>query len=59
VNILHVPYKGDGPAAVAILTDEAQLMFGTGPSVVPHIEAIRSETAKCAKVIEAAHIQAE
>src|SRR5689334_8384593 len=38
VNILHVPYKGNGPAAVAILTGEAQLMFGTGPSVVPHIE---------------------
>jgi tripartite-type tricarboxylate transporter receptor subunit TctC len=39
VNILHVPYKGNGPAAVAILTGEAQLMFGSGPAVVPHIEA--------------------
>ena len=39
VNILHVPYKGNGPAAVAILTGEAQMMFGSGPSVVPHIEA--------------------
>jgi tripartite-type tricarboxylate transporter receptor subunit TctC len=38
VNILHIPYKGNGPAAVAILTGEAQLMFGTGPSVVPHID---------------------
>ena len=39
VKILHVPYKGNGPAAVAILTGESQLMFGTGPSVVPHIDA--------------------
>jgi tripartite-type tricarboxylate transporter receptor subunit TctC len=39
VNMLHVPYKGNGPAAVAILTGESQLMFGSGPSVVPHIEA--------------------
>jgi tripartite-type tricarboxylate transporter receptor subunit TctC len=38
VSILHIPYKGNGPAAVAILTGEAQLMFGSGPSVVPHID---------------------
>ena len=39
VNILHVPYKGNGPAAIAILTGESQMMFGSGPSVVPHIDA--------------------
>ena len=39
VSILHVPYKGNGPAAVAILTGESQMMFGSGPSVVPHIDA--------------------
>lgn len=39
VKMLHVPYKGNGPAAVAILTGESQLMFGSGPSVVPHIDA--------------------
>jgi tripartite-type tricarboxylate transporter receptor subunit TctC len=39
VNILHVPYKGNGPAAVALLTGESQIMFGSGPSVVPHIDA--------------------
>ena len=39
VSILHVPYKGNGPAAVATLTGEAQMMFGSGPAVVPHIEA--------------------
>jgi tripartite-type tricarboxylate transporter receptor subunit TctC len=39
VSILHVPYKGNGPAAVALLTGESQIMFGSGPSVVPHIDA--------------------
>jgi len=39
VDILHVPYKGNGPAAIAILTGESQMMFGSGPSVVPHIDA--------------------
>ena len=39
VKLLHVPYKGNGPAAVAVLTGEATMMFGSGPSVVPHINA--------------------
>jgi tripartite-type tricarboxylate transporter receptor subunit TctC len=39
VSILHIPYKGNGPAAIALLTGESQLMFGSGPSVVPHIDA--------------------
>ncbi|MBM3359018.1 MAG: tripartite tricarboxylate transporter substrate binding protein [Betaproteobacteria bacterium] len=37
VKLLHVPYKGNGPAAIAVLTGETTMMFGTGPSVVPHI----------------------
>jgi tripartite-type tricarboxylate transporter receptor subunit TctC len=39
IRLLHVPYKGNGPAAVAVLTGETTMMFGTGPSVVPHIGA--------------------
>ncbi len=39
VKILHVPYKGNGPAAVAVLTGESTMMFGSGPSVVPHVNA--------------------
>ncbi len=39
VSILHVPYKGNGPAAIALLTGESQMMFGSGPSVVPQIDA--------------------
>ena len=39
VKLLHVPYKGNGPAAVAVMTGESTMMFGSGPSVVPHIKA--------------------
>lgn len=39
VSILHVPYKGNGPAAIALLSGEATMMFGSGPSVVPHMNA--------------------
>jgi tripartite-type tricarboxylate transporter receptor subunit TctC len=39
VKLLHVPYKGNGPAAIAVLTGEATMMFGSGPSVVPFVKA--------------------
>jgi tripartite-type tricarboxylate transporter receptor subunit TctC len=39
VSMLHVPYKGNGPAAVALLAGEVAMMFGSGPSVMPHINA--------------------
>jgi len=38
VRIRHIPYKGNAPAAVALLSGEAAIMFGRG-SVLPHIEA--------------------
>jgi tripartite-type tricarboxylate transporter receptor subunit TctC len=41
VNIVHIPYKGNGPAAIAVMTGETTMMFGTGPSVVPHIKTGR------------------
>jgi tripartite-type tricarboxylate transporter receptor subunit TctC len=41
IQMLHVPYKGGGPAATAILSGEVSLMFGTGPTVVPHAKAGR------------------
>lgn len=38
VKLLHVPYKGNGPAAIAVMTGESTMMFGSGPSVVPHMK---------------------
>ncbi len=39
VKLLHVPYKGTGPAGLAVMSGETTMMFGTGPSVVPHMAA--------------------
>ena len=39
VDILGVPYKGGGPAMVAVVGNEAQLSFATPPSSLPHVKA--------------------
>lgn len=39
VDIVHVPYKGGGPAALAVLAGEAQILFGSVASVVPLVNA--------------------
>lgn len=39
VDILSIPYKGGGPAMVAIVGNEAQLSFATPPSSLPHVKA--------------------
>ena len=41
IKLVHVPYKGTGPAALAAMTGETTMMFGTGPSVVPHLPSGR------------------
>ncbi len=35
-KLVHVPYKGTGPAAIGIMTGESMIMFGSAPSVLPH-----------------------
>lgn len=39
VDIVHVPYRGGGPSANALLAGEVQLSFATVPSVIGHIKA--------------------
>lgn len=41
LNLVHVPYKGGGPAAAAVLAGEAQVLFGSLPSSFPHVRAGR------------------
>lgn len=41
IDIVHVPYKGPGPAITAILGGEVSLYFASGPSVTPHARAGR------------------
>ena len=40
-QMVHVPYKGGGPAAIAIASGEVQAMAATIGSVIPHLESKR------------------
>ncbi len=39
VKIVHVPYKGGGPAAVGLLSGEIGMIFGEPATLVQHIKA--------------------
>jgi tripartite-type tricarboxylate transporter receptor subunit TctC len=41
VNMVHVPYRGAGPALVDMLADQVQVMFDNMPSSIGHIRAGR------------------
>lgn len=41
INMLHVPYKGGGPAAVEQVAGQVQLAFLSAPAVVPFIKSGR------------------
>jgi tripartite-type tricarboxylate transporter receptor subunit TctC len=41
VDIVHVPYKGSGPAATAVLAGDAQMMFGSMVATVPLVKSGR------------------
>ena len=39
INIVHIPYKGAGPAVIGLLGNEIQLTIGSTPSVGPHVKS--------------------
>jgi tripartite-type tricarboxylate transporter receptor subunit TctC len=39
VDVLHVPYKGEGPAVMDIVGNKVSMMFGSIPAVLPQIKA--------------------
>lgn len=41
VKLLHVPYKGGGPAAASVVSGETHMIFGSLPSSFPHVKAGR------------------
>jgi tripartite-type tricarboxylate transporter receptor subunit TctC len=41
IRMVHVPYKGGGPAAAALLAGEVQVLFGSIASSVPQVKAGR------------------
>jgi len=38
-NMVHIPYKGGGAALVAVLSGEAQVIFGSKLTIIPQIRA--------------------
>jgi tripartite-type tricarboxylate transporter receptor subunit TctC len=41
VEMVHIPYKGGAPAIAAVVAGDAQLTFGTPPSVLPMVQSGR------------------
>lgn len=41
VQLVHVPYKGGGPALISVVSGEVPLTFGTAASVTPHTKSGR------------------
>ena len=41
VRMLHVPYKGDTPALIDLVSGQVHLMFGTAVSFLPYVKAGR------------------
>ena len=39
VNLVHVPYKGGGPAVTSLIAGETVVGFATAPSVLPHVKS--------------------
>jgi len=37
INMVHVPYKGAGPAIIDLLTGQVQVLFGSSVTMLPHI----------------------
>ena len=51
IDMLHVPYKGSGPAVVDLASGRVQVMFDAAPSLLPHIQSgkLRALAAASAK----------
>src|SRR5688572_15515351 len=41
INMVHVPYKGGGPALTAIASNETTIMFAAVPSATPFVQSKR------------------
>jgi len=41
INIVHVPYKGGGPALVDLISGQVQMTFSGVPQILPHAKAGR------------------
>jgi tripartite-type tricarboxylate transporter receptor subunit TctC len=39
IDVVHVPYKGDGPAITGLLSGQVQFLFASGPAVISHFKS--------------------
>ena len=39
IKLLHVPYKGGGPAIAGLIGGETSMMFDTAASILPHVKS--------------------
>ena len=39
IDVVHVPYNGNGPAGTAVLGGQVQALFGSMPAVLPHAKS--------------------
>jgi tripartite-type tricarboxylate transporter receptor subunit TctC len=53
IDLVHVPYKGAAEYTAAVLGNEVQIVFGSAPTVVPHV---RTGTLKALAVTTAKRI---
>ncbi|OGA22398.1 MAG: hypothetical protein A3I02_06670 [Betaproteobacteria bacterium RIFCSPLOWO2_02_FULL_67_26] len=41
LDIRHIPFKGNGPAYIALMSGEVSLIFGNKPGSMPHVQSGR------------------
>jgi tripartite-type tricarboxylate transporter receptor subunit TctC len=56
LNLIHVPYKGTGPALTALLGNEISIFMSTFASALPHVKAGRLRTFGVTSVKRAASL---
>jgi len=39
IDLVHVPYRGGGPAVIAVMAGDVTMLFATLPSAIPQVEA--------------------
>ena len=39
IDMVHIPYKGGGPAMIATISGQVQVMFATMPAALPHAKS--------------------
>jgi len=39
IDLMHIPYKGGPPAVTDLIAGQVQVMFETGPGILPHVKA--------------------